>query len=444
MAISANSVFEVRTAGSDTNGGGFVTGASGTDFSQQNTKNTAGSDISTTDIVANGTTTLTSATMNGDANMVGNIIYLQGGTGSLAAGWYQIVSFTSDVGGTNTIFVVDRTVANGTGITMNIGGALLSPGMASGIMVAGNIAFILNVGGDGASVYSITSATANVAVGTIGNATSCFFQGYTSNRSLGNSDARPTLQLNVSTATMWSSATILAQNIVCDGNSQTSARFSSNGLFNMFLVKNFDLTSTGGSYYYCSATTNSAPVFVGGIAVHCEAYLNTATPFSISAFDCISSGNTGATTDGFQLISAAVDQILNGCSSISNGRHGFNLTAVAASAVINCHAESNAQWGFNLSTAAKALINCSYFGNSSGGVTTTANLSNVGAIAVTAGTVFVNAAGNNFALNNIASQGALLRAAAHPALFPRASTSNFRDIGAPQHQDGPTLFVIDD
>ena len=52
MALSANSVFEVRTAGNDTNGGGFVTGAAGTDYSQQDAKNTAGSDISTTDAVA--------------------------------------------------------------------------------------------------------------------------------------------------------------------------------------------------------------------------------------------------------------------------------------------------------------------------------------------------------------------------------------------------------
>jgi len=61
-AISVNSVFEVRTAGNDTNGGGFVTGAAGTDYSQQDANNTVGADISTTDAVAAGTTTITSIT----------------------------------------------------------------------------------------------------------------------------------------------------------------------------------------------------------------------------------------------------------------------------------------------------------------------------------------------------------------------------------------------
>lgn len=34
MALSSATVFEVRTTGADTNGGGFVAGAAGTDYSQ--------------------------------------------------------------------------------------------------------------------------------------------------------------------------------------------------------------------------------------------------------------------------------------------------------------------------------------------------------------------------------------------------------------------------
>jgi hypothetical protein len=36
MALNAACVFEIRTTGSDSNGGGFNSGASGTDRSQQN------------------------------------------------------------------------------------------------------------------------------------------------------------------------------------------------------------------------------------------------------------------------------------------------------------------------------------------------------------------------------------------------------------------------
>src|SRR5689334_4033214 len=104
MALSANTVWEIQTGGNDANGGGFVTGASGTDYSQTATKRTAtGSDDSTTDAVANGTTTLTSATANFTTEIVGNIICLSGGSGSLTKGWYQVASRTNA-----TTIVLDR------------------------------------------------------------------------------------------------------------------------------------------------------------------------------------------------------------------------------------------------------------------------------------------------------------------------------------------------
>ena len=113
---------------------------------------------------------------------------------------------------------------------------------------------------------------------------------------------------------------------------------------------------------------------------------------------------------------------------------------------INCHAESNSGYGFNFTTANRVLINCSYYGNTSGGVfANTVAMSDTGAIAVTVGSVFVNAAAFNFLLNKTASQGALLQAAADPSIFPRGDTKNYRDIGAAQHQDSPAnIFIIDD
>jgi len=128
MALSLNTVWEVQTGGNDTNGGGFVTGASGSDWSQVAGKRTGGdvTDISTTDGVANGTTTFTSATANFDTTIVGNIIYLQGGTGAIAATRRQVTARAS-----TTSITLDASVAASTGMTLNIGGALLSPGIAS-------------------------------------------------------------------------------------------------------------------------------------------------------------------------------------------------------------------------------------------------------------------------------------------------------------------------
>jgi hypothetical protein len=437
MALSANSVFEVRTAGSDTNGGGFVTGSSGTDFSKQNSKNSSGSNISTTDAVAAGTTTITSATAAFTSAIVGNIIYLAGGTGSLAAGWYQVATFVNA-----TTITVDRTVATGTGITMNIGGAFLTPGAANAIAISGNIVFILNIGADGASVYSVTSATVSVAAGCFGGTQVVQYQGYTSNRSLGNIDARPQIQTNVSTATLVQTTGATFNNLVFNGNSQTAAKLCSAASdFVGCMFENFNTASSSSPRYYrCAATTNSASPFTGEI-YYCEAYANTSTPFTSNAFYCIASGNTGASTDGFS------GGFCIGCIAISNGRHGFNNSTAGQGWYINCHAESNSGYGFVVSVAGKVLINCSAFGNSSGATNITANVSNVGFITVTAGSVFVNAGSNNYLLNNTASQGALLRAAADPATFPRGLTNNFRDIGAAQHQDSPSttnVFVIDD
>lgn len=119
MAVASTTVWEVRPAtGSDTNGGGFVPGSSGTDWSQQ-----AAAQYAVTDGVTAGTTTITSATAAFGTDVVGNLIFVSGGTGSVTAAWYQIISRTNA-----TTIVVDRStgLTAGTGVTLNIGGALAS------------------------------------------------------------------------------------------------------------------------------------------------------------------------------------------------------------------------------------------------------------------------------------------------------------------------------
>src|SRR5215471_17621800 len=95
MAISAAAVFCVLNgsplgSGVDTNGGGFVAGASGTDYSCQ-----PAAQVAVTDLVANGTFTITSATANFNATHVGSLIYLSGGSGSLAGTRRGISSVTN-------------------------------------------------------------------------------------------------------------------------------------------------------------------------------------------------------------------------------------------------------------------------------------------------------------------------------------------------------------
>ena len=116
MALSANTVWEVRANGAATNGGGFVSGASGTDYSQQDSAH-----ATRTDIVIDATTDtdITSAADNFASDDVGNIINITSGTG-FTTGRYEIVSVSAGVA------TLDRAVGTtgSTGGNGTLGGAM--------------------------------------------------------------------------------------------------------------------------------------------------------------------------------------------------------------------------------------------------------------------------------------------------------------------------------
>ncbi len=146
MALAITTAWDVRTGGNDTNGGGFVPGSSGTDWTHQN-----GPQYSVTDGVTAGSTTITSATAAFGTDVVGNVMYVQGGTGSVTAGWYQIVTRTNA-----TTVVVDRAtgLTAGTGVTLHIGGAFITISQALASAVTNNR---INVK---SGTYTVTAALA--------------------------------------------------------------------------------------------------------------------------------------------------------------------------------------------------------------------------------------------------------------------------------------------
>ncbi len=122
MALHADTVWEMRTTGSNTNGGLFYDRDPGTsvDYSQQAAAQLALSDLA---MVTAGTT-LTSATGGFTAAMAGNGIYIASGT-NFTAGWYEITAHTD----TNTV-TLDRdatTGSNGSSGVGNVGGAAALP-----------------------------------------------------------------------------------------------------------------------------------------------------------------------------------------------------------------------------------------------------------------------------------------------------------------------------
>ncbi len=163
MALAATIVWEVRSSGNSANGGGFKTGASGSDFSQQ-------------DAAQYSLTGLTSAgagavilTASAAADMVGNILNVTAGT-NFTTGRREIISVVVGVS-----ITCDANVTTGVGAagTAEIGGAVASPANIATAIVVGNEVWLKN-----GSNYVLT-ATATYTPGTGGNV---HFEGYGTTR----------------------------------------------------------------------------------------------------------------------------------------------------------------------------------------------------------------------------------------------------------------------
>lgn len=180
--VSGTAALLDRSAGTlASTSGSYTLYSDAIDYSANQNKNAAacsncGSssvNLSTTDAVTNNTTTVTSATATFTAALKGNIIWLSG-TGT-TTGWYQVVTVTN-----GTTITVDRATGStgGSGVTMNIGGALAT--FAGGAPVCSNSVFMKATGtlSMGATTFSTVCAATNATA-------PLMYVGYTSTRSDG-------------------------------------------------------------------------------------------------------------------------------------------------------------------------------------------------------------------------------------------------------------------
>lgn len=155
MALSANTTWEVRPgAGSSNNSGGFVAGASGTDFSQQNAAQYNAADLAGTNANTS-SPSVSSASHSFIASDVGNLIHITAGT-NWTAGYYQIVSVAA---GAATLDRACASVASPTAGTYFVGGAAASIANVSAAMVAGNIVYQKGGTDTLAGVVSLTAGS---------------------------------------------------------------------------------------------------------------------------------------------------------------------------------------------------------------------------------------------------------------------------------------------
>lgn len=433
MALAATVDFDVRTGGSDTNGGGFNTAGSGTDWSQQNAAQYA-----VTDAVTAGTTTITSASANFGTDVVGNLLYIQGGTAGITAGWYQINSRTN-----STTIVVDRStgLTAGTGATLNIGGSFASPGRASAVAtVAGQDIFVKD------GTYSITSASTNVNSGCVSLTTGVRMAGYaTTHRDNPTGSTRPLLQASgISSFTLVAGSTPVGF-IQVDGANLTSSRGITASLAiyckaincnnNCFVQSTLNFMCEASGHSTGAAFLSSAGTFWG-----CYAHDGTSTGFSLAttntmAINCISESNSGASSDGF---ASAISATIVGCVAYNNGRDGLRQTSNNTLLVANCIFESNAGYGLNNagSTFRVTALNNAYYNNTSGQTNGDIWIDSGGITGTSS--FFTDAANGNFSLNNTAGGGASARAQSTIGVFPGATTTGYEDVGAVQHADPGT------
>lgn len=469
MALPASTVWEVRpTAGVDTNGGGFVPGSSGTDWTQQNAAKYA-----LTNGVTNGTTTI--ATVSASADMVGNIVYVAGGTGSVTAAWYQIVSQITGVS-----ITVDRStgLTAGSGVTLNIGGALATVSQAFASATACNTVWIKNSG-----TYAVTSGiSTSLQSGQSGsNGTVFMVIGYGSTRGDGTQITWTTPTNTVNLVTFAMSATygggFLFQNInfTCTAGTPGNGLFVTNNggrgvNFSVFNCR-FSGFASGISALAYGNTNDFGNMLVenteftactsygfrntAGILVNCYIHGNagggiefngTSTPLmTFLVLRCTIYNNTGVGIGSFGTGQAGYQLIVANCNIVSNTSNGiqFDNTNASGSGVLfvsNSIFVSNGVVGIdsvltlggtaNLATFV-GLYNA-FYNNTSGNY---ANLSAQATDISLTGSPFNSPSTGDFSLNGTAGQGALCKGAGYQGTLAGASggaTSAALDIGAVQ------------
>lgn len=428
MTIAATIVWEVRTGGSDNNGGGYKTGATGTDFSQQNAAQFALTTVTTA--AANAICLDVSAA----TTMVGNICNIISGT-NFTPGLYEIISVVAGVS-----FTLDRTCTTAAGSlgTMNIGGSFASPGKAAiSATVSGNKIWVK------AATYTITTATLGAA-GPVAFITgiSTVMEGYTTTR--GDRAGRPVLSAGaVTTATLYATVGTSSQAFIhleADGNSKTGiSGFSTNldgSLIEDCIARNcdqasqngFTITGSGGlrrcKAISCTVGFSLAP----GHAFLCWAD-GCATGFSLSsnaanALLCIATDSTG---DGFVTSARAFFSL---CTAEGNGGDGFDVGANRVT-VFACTATNNTAFGFNTGSGTLNILDfCASYNNTSGR-TNTAPFTDTNSVTLS-GDPWTNAATDDYRPNNTAGAGASLRAIAAVGIM---SQTDNRDLSAVQHAD---------
>lgn len=464
-AVTSATIWELRSAGTTTSGGGFdsTIASAGTDMSIFDNKNAAGCtscqsatvNISTADAVTNTTTTVTSATGNFSSALIGNTIYLAGG--GTTTGWYQVTA----VGGATSI-TVDRATggAGGSAQTMNIGGAIggtaaqgiVTLEIATNGIQAGNIAYV-KAGGWGASTATNTFSIAGTAGLPI------TYIGYTSSRT---DSGQVTIQTATNSVVIFNvtGAHRKFYNFIAERTAGTSVKGFSTSIDYTRFQHCKALNTTGAGFEFASSgfsatcvdcyatgvsgsgaflTVASSSGGAGLVCIGCVAMTNSVTGFVFSntstagarqtCIRCISANNTG-TSDGY-LISGAGPVLLMNSIAYAN-TDGLEVSTANNQLVLwNSIFVNNTGVGLKSSTDYSTSGRHwttgynAFYGNG----TAKTNAATTDDITIT-GDPFTSS--TDFILNSTAGAGAALKNVGWPGALQAGGTSTGLDVGALQ------------
>jgi hypothetical protein len=446
-AFNATAQWDVRTTGSNSNGGAFDPGVSvpGTDYSQQNSPQ-----IAYTDLVIGATTTQYTSVLNAVTSaVVGNFIQIVSGTGC-TTGIYEILSETA---GSPNFATVDRSMGSAASVcTANLGGSFLTIAAALAQAVGGNTINIKS------GTYTITSTLVTP------NVTWVSLIGYGTTHADGGTKPLITTATN-STDLIDSGSTgtvfpTIYDNLALSNTAGTAAigivKTSNNG---PVVVRNCKLTGFSyglngdnqGSHYIfypgivvanTELATNGYGVYNDGQIWLVDSYVHGSTTLGVETNEdsnnwdtltvvnsVIDSNNVGVVADDLAVF---VNSVVS--NSTSDGvRLAFTTTNWSS---VNSIYYGNGGYGVKNANAGGPFPVGAYT-NNAWGANVTANTENL-TIPASASANDVNLTANpfvsssNFALNSTSGGGAALKAKGFPGVTPMGT--GYADIGALQSQ----------
>lgn len=440
MALSANMMLNVRTDGNDTNGGGFVLDATGSNFSLQASPQGSGTNL-TVDASVN-TDVLPDGYVPSAAD-IGNVVNIISGAG-FTARRYTIISIQSGKWRLDASPAATSTA----GGVWRMGGALATlggSGAAQALEAGGGRTTWVKTG-----TYTQTTNTPNVAGGPIGWvspwAVNNIVRGY--NTVFGDltpfSPLRPVIIAgapSIAVGFIISANVALIADLIIDGNrgvhaSTTSGAIAASQLCTVMnvLARNCSSVGIGGNSVdasYCQAVNNTSH------GLNCRtAYRSVATNNGGSGYFGIN-GQAGTLTDCVLAYNTSVgaSMAIGGASGIIersvfayNGSNGITLGS-RNHPVLNSVIWGNGGWGVNgtagyLSYSGPAYQSVALGNNTSGGIQIIA-ATQTGIVTLSADP-FVDAVNGDFRLNSLSGGGALLKGAGFAA-FP--AFSSYENIG---------------